>query len=99
MKSYAIKLDGETFSLRSDGEPEAVQRLIAELEERFDKMKRATRITRAGQGLHIMTMVAMMLLNELENLRTRHDQLGSEALDFARDLSAKIDDLLLNGPT
>jgi len=98
MKSYPITIDGETFSIRSDGEAEHVEALVADLQSRYEAMVRLSKGPRNTQGLRVMTMVAMVLLDELVTLRARHDHMGSTALSFAKDISARIDEILSNGP-
>jgi len=98
MKSYPITIDGKTISIKSDGDEEQVQALVAELQTRYELMSRGGRNPPSNQELRVMTMVAMVLLSELSALRTRHERMGHQALTFARELSVRIDEALAKGP-
>lgn len=92
MESFKVTVAGQTFLIRSDAEEAHVHKLASELTEKFSKFEKKG--PRATQEFRAMTMVAMMLLDELHETKKQRDTLKSKAKAFAENLIMQIDRIL-----
>lgn len=93
MKTYEITIGRETFPIKSDASEEHVKALARNIQERYDQMN-TRKGPRASQGFRAMTMVALVLLDELHELEQKHTSLKKDAVSLATHLTAKIDAIL-----
>jgi cell division protein ZapA (FtsZ GTPase activity inhibitor) len=93
MKTYEITIGGETFPIKSDADETHVKALAQNIQERFDQMN-TRKGPRASQAFRAMTMVAVVLLDELQELQGRYDGLKKDSTDFTTRMTARIDAIL-----
>ncbi|MBN2525549.1 MAG: cell division protein ZapA [Deltaproteobacteria bacterium] len=93
MKTYQITIDRETFPIKSDASEEHVKALAQTIQKRFDDMN-PRRGPRASQSFRAMTMVALVLLDELQELQAQHAALKKDAIDTATRLNDRINEIL-----
>ena len=93
MKTYDITIGRETFPIKSDASEAHVKALAKEVQDRYDQMN-TRKGPRASQGFRAMTMVALVLLDELQELRQQHASFKKESTTFATTLTARIDAIL-----
>jgi len=96
MKTYQIRIGGESFPIRSDAEPEQIEELENELRRRFEDVNNR-KGPKSSQGFRAMAMVAIILLDELREIKKRHETMGKETVEFAQRISTRIDTLLEDG--
>ena len=93
MKTYEITIGRETFPIKSDASEEHVKALAKTIQDRFDQMN-TRRGPRASQAFRAMTMVALVLLDELQELEAQHKSLKRDAMEIATRLNSRIDAIL-----
>lgn len=93
MKTYQITIGRETFPIKSDANEDHIKSLADDVQKRYEEMN-TRKGPRASQGFRAMAMVALVLLDELVELRTRHTTMQKESVDFANRLCAQIDAIL-----
>ncbi|MBN2719079.1 MAG: cell division protein ZapA [Deltaproteobacteria bacterium] len=93
MKTYEITIGRETFPIKSDASEAHVKELAREIQSRYDQMN-THKGPRASQGFRAMTMVALVLLDELLEMQQKHSSLKKESVEFATRLTARIDAVL-----
>ncbi len=99
MKTYQISVGGETFPIKSDADEAHVEALAREIRERFEAIHQKNRGAKSpAQTFRAMTMVAITLLDELEELRGRHGRMQQDTAAFAEQISARIDAILSGTP-
>lgn len=92
MKSVTLTVGGRSFQVRSDAGEEHLEALAAEVDRRFRSIER--RGPRGDGEMRAMTMVAIVLLDELERAEARRDAVIGRARAFAEKLIRRIDELL-----
>lgn len=92
MQTINITVAGQSFQIRSDADPNYLTGLAREVSDRFKKLKQSG--PRNEQDIKIMAMVAITLLDELQNTRSSYDSLKEKTREFAVGLIARIDELL-----
>lgn len=95
MRSLNITVAGKTFQIRSDANEEYLKGLASEITERFIAIKRTG--SRQEQEFKAMSMVAISLLDDLNNSRKSAASVRDKARRFAEQMIAKIDELLSGG--
>ena len=95
MQSYTITVGGQTFQIRSDANQAHIDNLAAEINKRYSGIEK--RGPRASQEARAMAMVAIVLLDELNEARGRLDDLRESTGAFVERMIAKIDETLSQG--
>jgi cell division protein ZapA (FtsZ GTPase activity inhibitor) len=95
MRSLNITVAGKTFQIKSDADDDYLKSLANEITERFIAIKRTG--ARQEQEFKAMAMVAISLLDDLNNARKNLGSVRQKARRFAEQMIAKIDDLLSDG--
>jgi cell division protein ZapA (FtsZ GTPase activity inhibitor) len=96
MQSHEITIGGEKFSLKSDGDLEYVANLAKDIQNRYDTVNnnKPPRSAVTAQAFRSMAIVAIGLLDELNQVQKSKNQLSSESRTFANEMSARIDQIL-----
>ncbi len=99
MQSHEITIGNEKFTLKSDGSPLHVEKLVAEIQKRYDVVtnNKPPRSAQSPQAFKSMAIVALMLLDELQELKNSYEISTGKSIDFARHISDRIDTILSNG--
>ena len=92
MRTIKITIAGQSFHIKSDASEEHLQKLANTVESRFREMKKGG--SRGDQDFMIMSMVAVSLLDDLNQALQRYETLSELAETFATQLIEKIDSLL-----
>jgi cell division protein ZapA (FtsZ GTPase activity inhibitor) len=92
MRSYTVSLGGHTFQIRSDADAEHVKNLTDEVARRFALLDKKG--PRGSQEFRAMSMVAIVLLDELMDMARQRDEIRDKAREFAENLIGRIDDAL-----
>lgn len=92
MKTISVNVGGRTFQIRSDADPSRVKELAAAVTERYDAIDK--RGPRSDQEFRAMAMVAIVLLDELFEARSKRDEVRQTAREFAEAMIDKIDAIL-----
>ncbi len=87
MQSITITVGGHSFQIRSDAEADHVVSLAAEINRRYDGIGKKG--PRASQEFRAMAMVAVMVLDEMEDLKTQCSKLKSRIGRVEDDLKTK----------
>ncbi len=93
MRTYKITVGGHPFEVKSDASEVHLQELARKVEERFRALKKSN--PRSDQDFMIMSMVAVTLLDELNQTRERFDTLFGATRNFTLGLIDRIDELLV----
>ena len=92
MRTIKITVAGQSVHIKSDATEAHLQELAQSVEERFRAMKKGA--ARGDQDFMIMSMVAVSLLDELNQTAERLKNVSGLAEAFATQLIEKIDTLL-----
>ncbi len=92
MRTIKITVAGQSFHLKSDASQSHVQELAQTVENKFRVLKKGA--SRGDQDFMIMSMVAVSLLEELNQATERCDKVSALAEEFATRLIERIDALL-----
>ncbi len=92
MKSYTITLGGQSFQIRSDADAEHVKALSQGIALRYDALKKNG--PRSSQEFRAMAMVAIVLADELREMKEQRDDIRNKAREFATELISHIDKIL-----
>jgi cell division protein ZapA (FtsZ GTPase activity inhibitor) len=95
MRNVNLNVAGVTFNIRSDGEPQYIESLAAELAAKFQALRKGK--PRIDQDLKLMTIVALGLLDELHSTRAQFEETRVESRRFAMEMLAQIDAILARG--
>jgi cell division protein ZapA (FtsZ GTPase activity inhibitor) len=93
MRTYKISVGGHSFEVKSDAPEERLQALAEEVENRFRSLKKSN--ARSDQDFMIMSMVAVSLLEELNQTRQKCDHVFESTREFTHRLMDHIDELLV----
>lgn len=96
MQSHEITIGGEKFSLKSDGDSEYVVNLVKDIQNRYDAVNnnKPPRSAQTAQAFRSMAIVAIGLLDELNQVQKSKNHLSSESMTFANEMSERIDQIL-----
>jgi cell division protein ZapA (FtsZ GTPase activity inhibitor) len=92
MKTISVNVGGRTFQIRSDADPSRVKELAAQVTERYAAIDK--RGPRGDQEFRAMAMVAIVLLDELLEARSKRDEVRRNAREFAAAMIERIDEIL-----
>jgi cell division protein ZapA (FtsZ GTPase activity inhibitor) len=92
MRTIKITVAGQSFHLKSDASQSHVQELAQTVENKFRELKKGA--SRGDQDFMIMSMVAVSLLDELNQAKERCERVSELAEAFAKRLIERIDALL-----
>ena len=93
MRTYKITVGGHSFEVKSDAPEAHLQALAHKVEERFRALKKSN--ARSDQDFMIMSMVAVALLDELNQTKEKFETLFESARGFTLGLIDHIDELLV----
>ena len=92
MRTIPITIAGTNFQIRSDLDEEYVEKLAAEITDRFNSLK--PKGARSEQDLRAMSLVALGVLDELHKSSDRHQQLRRKTREFVQRMVSRLDGLL-----
>lgn len=93
MRTYKISVAGQSFEVKSDAEESHLLGLAKTVEDRFLQLKKGN--PRSDQDFMVMAMVAVSILDELQQVETKHNETLGTARRFADSLIDRIDELLV----
>lgn len=97
MRPYTISVGGHAFQIRSDADAEHVNALAEEISTRYSALEKKG--PRATQQFRAMAMVAIVLLDELQEMEKQRDEVRDGARAFAENLIERIDQILASQPS
>jgi len=92
MQSYSINIGSQTIQIRSDANSEHVNKLAKMVRDKYNEFEKKG--PRASQDFRAMTMVSLMLADELIESHKQNNAIESNARQFAEKMIAKIDEIL-----
>ena len=93
MRTYKITVNGHSFEVKSDAPEEQLQKLATDVEDRFRALKKSN--ARSDQDFMIMSMVAVSLLDELNQSKKKFETVFESTKTFTQRLIDKIDEFLV----
>lgn len=93
MRTYKISVGGHSFEVKSDAPEEHLQNLAGSVEARFRALKKSN--ARSDQDFMIMSMVAVSLLDELNQAKEKFEAVFESSRNFTHRLIDRIDEFLV----
>ncbi len=92
MKTQNIIVAGRSFKIKSDADPTYLQSLADTITKKFESMSGGG--GRQDQEMKVMAMVAIGLLDELNESSDKYNKIRKRTREFSANMVTKIDALL-----
>lgn len=89
MRNVVLEIAGAKYRLTTDADEAHLKRLAAKVNERIEAL--GTKAVRTGTPAQLLAVVALGLIEELEETQERHAGLKARAAEVVADAVARID--------